>query len=169
MNIFEEYSKSKSYRNGQFEKSGNDYCLTPPEILDSIKEEFGWFFDPCPKNPTFNGLQIEWGPVNFVNPPYSEIAKWAEKCEIEWKKGRTVILLIPPRTCTRYFHDHIYGKAELRFIKGRVRFLNPETEEPMKPAPFPSMLCIFRGNNTHRMKIGAIQHLSRAFELLEIV
>ena len=135
------------YRNGNYEQSGNDLCMTPLAILEDIESEFGEYFDPCPANwdRSFDGLEIEWGAVNFVNPPYSQIAEWARKSEEEWAKGKTVIMLIPPRTCTKYFHDHIYGKAELRFFRGRLKFRDPSTGEPMRPAPFPSMLCIWRG------------------------
>ena len=137
----------KLYRGGNYEKSGNDYSMTPTKVLEDIKEEFGEFFDPCPRDhdDSFDGLKIEWGSVNFVNPPYSEMKSWVAKCWIEWKKGKTVILLIPPRTCTRYFHDYIYNNAELRFFKGRLKFVDPNTNLSMAAAPFPSMLCIFRG------------------------
>ena len=140
--------KQKLYRNGNYEKSGNDLSMTPLEILHDIRLEFGEFFDPCPANwdGSFDGLEIEWKNVNFVNPPYSNIAAWAKKCEQEWMKGKTVIMLIPPRTCTKYFHNHIDNKAELRFFRGRLKFLNPDTKKPMNTAPFPSMLVIYRGD-----------------------
>ena len=77
----------------------------------------------------------------FCNPPYSEIGKWVEKCYREGTKDNTVVvLLIPSRTDTKYFHDFIYQRSEIRFIKGRLRF-NGHTEN----APFPSMVVIFRG------------------------
>lgn len=49
-------------------------------------------------------------------------------------------MLIPARTDTKAFHEHIYGKAEIRFIKGRLKFKGAKTG-----APFQSMLIIFRG------------------------
>ena len=136
------------YRNGQYEGHGYDLWQTPPHIIQELTEEFGLMFDPCPANydGSFDGLEIEWGSVNFVNPPYRDMKEWVKKCEEEWLKGKTVILLIPPRTCASYFHDHIYLKAELRFIRGRLKFIdgrNPEAKA--KAAPFPSMLCVFRG------------------------
>ena len=136
------------YRNGNFEKSGFDLWTTPLELISEIEKEFGKCFDPCPSNwdGKKNGLKIDWGRVNFVNPPYSNLKDWCKKSYQEWRKGKTVILLIPPRTCTRYFHDYIYGYAELRFIKGRLKFGNPsKPNEKPKSAPFPSMLAIFKG------------------------
>lgn len=58
--------------------------------------------------------------------------------------GQTIVLLIPARTDTAYFHDYIYGKAEIRFIRGRLRFTDEEGNAA-DPAPFPSMLVIYNG------------------------
>jgi site-specific DNA-methyltransferase (adenine-specific) len=123
--------------------------MTPKYLIDEIEDEFGEIFDPCPAwthtdAPYWNGLECNWSrtQVNFCNPPYSEMKDWVKKAHDEWQKGSTVILLIPPRTCTKYFHDYINHNAEIRFIKGRVKFIHPVTGEG-KSAPFPSILCIF--------------------------
>lgn len=139
-----------SYRNGQYEGHGYDLWTTPPHIIAGLTAEFGPMFDPCPVDydGSFDGLEIEWDSVNFVNPPYSQMTDWIRKSHEEWKKGKTVILLIPPRTDTRYFHDYINGNAEVRFIKGRLKFGNP-SDPDYKPtgAPFPSILCVFKGES----------------------
>lgn len=136
------------YRNGSYEKSGNDLWGTPKHMIKELEEEFGELFDPCPPFHSFDGLSISWHreKVCFVNPPYSEMALWVEKAYNEWKLGSTIILLIPPRTDTRYFHDYINLNAEIRFIKGRVKFIHPDTGEG-KAAPFPSIYVIFRGDD----------------------
>lgn len=79
----------------------------------------------------------------FCNPPYGrEIGKWVKKCYEESQKDNTiVVMLIPARTDTKYFHDYIYHKAELRFIKGRLKF-----GDGIGSAPFPSMVVIFNKN-----------------------
>tara|TARA_R100000734_G_C3304859_1_gene95363 strand:+ start:548 stop:1009 length:462 start_codon:yes stop_codon:yes gene_type:complete len=144
-----------TFRNGQFEGHGYDLWRTPSYIIQDLWEEFGLsMFDPCPSDydGSFDGLEIEWGKVNFVNPPYSKMKEWIAKCHEEWKKGKTVILLIPPRTCTSYWHEYIEGNAEIRFIKGRVRFIdgrNPNAKP--KPAPFPSVLVIFHANRIPKL------------------
>jgi hypothetical protein len=86
-------------------------------------------------------LVIGGGERVFCNPPYGrEIGKWVQKSFEESKKKNTlVVMLIPARTDTKYFHDYIYGKAEIRFIRGRLKFGNAKTA-----APFPSMVVIFR-------------------------
>ena len=117
---------------------------TPKKLLESLEKEFGKMFDPCPSNAKFNGLVIDWEEVNFVNPPYdSKIQdKWIKKCYEEWKKGKTIILLIPARTDTYRWHDYIFPYAtEIRFLKGRLKF-----DEGGGTATFPSAIIIFRGN-----------------------
>ena len=79
----------------------------------------------------------------FCNPPYGNAAEWVRKASEESKKPNTlVVMLIPARTDTRYFHEYIYHKAEIRFIKGRLRF-----GDSKQSAPFPSMVVIF---GTHK-------------------
>lgn len=84
---------------------------------------------------------IGGGRTVFCNPPYGSIAKWVEKCYREGTKDNTVVvMLIPSRTDTRYFHKFIYHRAEIRFVRGRLKFGDGKNS-----APFPSMVVIFRG------------------------
>lgn len=77
----------------------------------------------------------------FCNPPYSNISDWVAKAFYESRKDNTlVVLLIPSRTDTKYFHDYIYQRSEIRFLKGRLKFGDSKNS-----APFPSMVVIFRG------------------------
>lgn len=89
--------------------------------------------------------ELEYRGAVFCNPPYGrEIGKWVEKAYKEHLAGvPTIVLLIPARTDTQYFHEYIYGKAEIRFVRGRLRF---EDEDGTKAdaAPFPSMVVIYR-------------------------
>ena len=77
----------------------------------------------------------------FCNPPYSQIGKWVRKAWEECRNENTVVvLLIPSRTDTNYFHDYIWHRSEIRFVNKRLKFGNSKN-----PAPFPSMVVIFRG------------------------
>lgn len=79
----------------------------------------------------------------WLNPPYSEIDKWVEKAYRETRNDNTVVvMLIPSRTDTRYFHNYIYQRTEIRFVKGRLHF-----NDSKGGAPFPSMIVVFRGAN----------------------
>ena len=81
--------------------------------------------------------------IVFCNPPYGrEIGKWVKKAAQTNQTNLNdvpIVLLIPARTDTKYFHEFIYGKAEIRFIKGRLKF-----GDSKHSAPFPSMVVIFK-------------------------
>lgn len=87
---------------------------------------------------------MDWGRSNYVNPPYTskEQDKWIKKGFEEWKKGKTVVFLIPARTDTVRFHKYLLPFAEIQFIKGRLKFKGAK-----HPAPFPSMICILKKPN----------------------
>lgn len=97
-----------------------------------------------------DGLRQNWeGETVFCNPPYGnkETGLWTEKCYREGQKpGTTVVLLIPARTDRASFHDYVLGKAEIRFLRGRLKF--DLDGKPMGTAPFPSMIAIWRGGLT---------------------
>ena len=135
--------------------SKTDNWATPQEFFDKLNEEFHFTLDPCANEENHkcdlfytkeqDGLTKDWGGhVVFCNPPYGkEIADWVRySYEQSQKPNTTVVMLIPARTDTRYFHDYIYGKAEIRFIKGRLKFGDATTA-----APFPSMVVVYRKNN----------------------
>ena len=113
---------------------------TPKATYEILDREFGFDFDPCPTNPSFDGLNVEWGNCNFINPPYNGIKDWLEKGFGEWKKGKTCVFLIPSRTDTRYWHDFVMLATEIRFIKGRLKF-----NDGKGSAPFPSAIVVFKG------------------------
>ncbi len=120
---------------------------TPRDFYDELDKEFKFDFDPCPIDEQFNGLEVEWGDSNYVNPPFKDKNEWIIKSHNEWKKDKTVVMLLPVRgTDTRVFHRYIYGNAEIRFIKGRLIFDNPNGERGKYPAPFPTMLIIFKSS-----------------------
>ena len=122
---------------------------TPQEFFDTLNREFRFNLDPCAtkknaKTEIFftkedNGLSKSWrGKRVFCNPPYGrEIDGWVVKCATGG--GEVTVALLPARTDTRWFHDYIYWKADIRFIKGRLKFGGHKNS-----APFPSMLVIFK-------------------------
>ncbi len=114
---------------------------TPKAVYQILDAEFTFDFDPCPVNPNFDGLNAQWGDVNFVNPPYGrKLPKWIEKGYEVYLHGKTVVFLIPSRTDTRWWHSYIMKADEIRFIKGRLKF-----DEHKNSAPFPSCIVIFKG------------------------
>lgn len=126
---------------------------TPQAFFDALNAEFHFTLDVCatPKNAKCDryftleqdGLSQDWkGETVYCNPPYGrEMPKWIKKCaEHGLSGGGVAVMLIPARTDTKAFHEYIYGKAEIRFIKGRLKFGGSNNS-----APFPSMIVIFRG------------------------
>ncbi len=118
-----------------------DEWETPREFINELEKEFGDMWDPCPLNSKFDGLICEWLDVNFINPPYSRKLKEAfiRKAFEESKKGKTCVMLLPVSTSTKIFHEIIYPNAEIRFIKGRLKFNGLKTSGQMD-----SMVVIFR-------------------------
>ena len=134
--------------------SKTDMWSTPQEFYDKLNDEFNFTLDPCAtennaKCDNFftvddDGLKQDWsGNIVFCNPPYGRAIKdWVKKSyEESLKTNTTVVMLIPSRTDTIYFHEFIYGKAEIRFIKGRLKFGDAKNS-----APFPSIVVIYRNN-----------------------
>lgn len=120
--------------------SKSDHWKTPRKIYEYYKEHD--FFDPCPYHADFDGLNIEWEEANFVNPPYSKIKEWVDKCIEEHKKGKVVILLIPARTDTKYFRKLVDYGCDIVFITGRLHFNESNS------APFPSCEINLTGRET---------------------
>jgi site-specific DNA-methyltransferase (adenine-specific) len=131
-------------------KSKSDKWMTPPEVYDPLHEEFKFNYDPCPidwKEGDADGLKADWGTSTFCNPPYSQTGKWIEKAHNESLKGKTIVMLVNAVTDTIAFHKYIYGKAEIRFIKGRIRFINPADPEKRTPNVKASMIVIWKNSN----------------------
>ena len=136
--------------------TGKDEWETPLDFFNQLDSEFHFTLDPCctEKNAKCkkfytkddDGLRQTWkDEVVFINPPYSKRTKtnlgqeaWIKKA-YEESAHATCVMLIPARTDTKAFHKYIYGKAEIRFLKGRLKFSGAKNA-----APFPSMVVIFR-------------------------
>lgn len=131
-----------------FSSNSNEW-ETPKELFQELDQKYNFTLDPCatPENAKCakyytkeqDGLAHSWGGETvFCNPPYGrEIGKWVKKC-YEESRHATIVMLIPARTDTAYFHDYIYGKAEITFLRGRLKF--ERDGAPSQPAPFPSMI-----------------------------
>ena len=130
-------------------KPTHDDWETPKELYDKLDQEFNFDFDPCPIRSDFDGLQIEWGKSNYVNPPYSRTLKEAfiRKAFKESMKNKLSVMLLPVSTSTKIFHEIIYSNAEIRFLKGRVKFIGVNTKGEKvtnKCGQHDSMIVIFR-------------------------
>lgn len=121
---------------------------TPQDLFDELNKEFNFTLDPCATKENAkckkyytkedDGLSKDWyGETVFMNPPYGrEIGKWVKKAALS---ATTVVCLLPARTDTKWFHLYINNVAEIRFIKGRLKFGDSKNS-----APFPSMIVIYK-------------------------
>ena len=130
---------------------------TPQDLFDELNEEFHFNIDVCASHHNAkcneyytietDGLSQKWEGVCFCNPPYGrEIPKWIKKAFESSLDGATIVCLIPSRTDTTWWHDYIIGgDAEIRFIRGRIKFVLDGVEG--NSAPFPSAIVIFHPKN----------------------
>ncbi len=130
--------------------------MTPPELFEQLHKYMNFELDPCAEKDNLglcfydkkmNGLSRSWKDmVCFVNPPYgAEQKKWIQKA-LEEKRSVSVFL-IPARVDTKIWQDVIFKKAsKICFLKGRVKFVDPETNKKTNSSPFPSALVLFNAN-----------------------
>ena len=141
-----------------FSKTSDEWT-TPQDFLDQLDEEFRFDTDAActPANARYphaiySALDTDWSndgdpSVCFVNPPYSQCRAFVAKASEEAAKGNTVVILVPSRTDTRWWHEYVWDRSvhapypgvEIRFIKGRLKFGNAKNG-----APFPSVVIVFR-------------------------
>lgn len=154
-----------------FSKAKDEWS-TPPDLFYALDQEFGfevdaaataentflplWFgLDAVPGGCSNDALRADWsryGRIFWLNPPYSKCRAFIAKAAEEARKGCTVVCLVPSRTCTRWWHEHVWDVAtestrpgvEIRFIRGRLKFVGSKNS-----APFPSVVIIFRPSEQH--------------------
>lgn len=141
---------------GLFSSDRMDWA-TPQAFFDIVDGEFDFTLDAaadaqnakCKRyyDEHADGLSLPWAGTVWCNPPYGRaIAKWVEKGYREAQSGATVVMLIPARTDTRYWHDYVMKAAEIRLLRGRLVF---GTGDARANAPFPSALIVFRPGEHH--------------------
>ena len=116
---------------------GNHYWLTPASMMAELDAEFSFDFDPCPypKPEDFDGLAVEWGESNYVNPPFGSYEQdgkkkgptaWARKAIEEHRKGKQVVLVYP---IDKWIHLLLEAGAEVRNLRD-VRWTSTEDGQP---------------------------------------
>lgn len=132
--------------------SKSDRWETPKEFFEGLNDLFHFTLDACafPENakceryftPEQDGLSQPWDGVVWCNPPYGrQVGRWVKKAYETAKEGKAVVvMLLPARTDTAWYHDYCYMNrfATVRFVRGRLKFGGGT-----HPAPFPSMVVIF--------------------------
>ncbi len=131
----------------------SDEWETPLDFYKKLDVKYQFIFDlACSKDnckaqngftKEDNSLEQDWYKINgwlWLNPPYSKCKEFVSKAYYENLLGAKIVMLLPSRTDTKWFHNFVYKnpKVEIEFIKGRLKFSGAKNS-----APFPSMLVIF--------------------------
>ena len=131
---------------------------TPKELFDKLNSEFNFELDAAASDENHkcenyfteeqNALEQDWSKYNsiFINPPYDSKLQtdFLKKAyETNKKHGTTIVLLIPSRTDTARWHEYIFDKADVRFLRGRIKF-EVDGVPHKDPAPFPSAIIIYK-------------------------
>lgn len=139
---------------GRYNGNGREW-RTPPEVFDPLHREFRFTLDPCCSvesalcaryfTEADNGLVQDWRHERvFMNPPYGrELYAWTCKARVSADLGALVVGLLPASCDLAWWHDDVVRpKAEIRFIRGRVRFL---TDGPYRASGFfASVIVVWR-------------------------
>lgn len=134
--------------------SKTDLWATPESLFQELAAEFGFTLDVCATAENAkcgayftkeqDGLRQQWTGVCWMNPPYGrDIGLWVRKAFESSQDGATVVCLIPARTDTAWWHEHVTKATEVRFIRGRLRF-----GDAVASAPFPSAIVVFKPPKT---------------------
>lgn len=138
--------------------SKNNNWETPQGLFNKLNGEFNFVWDLAANKSNAkcehyfslldNALDHDWSNLKgnlFLNPPYGrDIKYWVMKAaKTKLDKDQKLVLLIPARTDTSYWHDYIFNQAEIRFIRGRIKF--EQGGEQIGAAPFPSAIVVYKG------------------------
>lgn len=133
--------------------SNTDQWHTPPELFSALNAEFDFTLDAAASDDNTlvrhhyytqeqDALTRPWRGVVFCNPPYGHgIGRWIQKCYESARAGATVVALIPAKTDTQWWHRYVMRAAEIRLVRGRLKFSGSP-----QPAPFPSCVVVFRNS-----------------------
>lgn len=144
-----------------------DLWQTPKEVFNKLNEEFNFICDVAASNENslcdqFIGEKEDslgehrWLSSNWCNPPYSNITPWVEKSVEQHQQGKTIVMLVPADTSVKWFKLAYDSCNEVRFISGRISFINADTQKPVNGNNKGSVLFIWRGHapkNSHTVTL----------------
>ena len=139
-----------------------DLWQTPKALFERLNLEFKFNMDVCASDENTlvehnywtekdNSLKQNWGFSSWCNPPYSKIMPWVEKAISEHKQGCTVVMLVPSDPSVKWFKRAFETCNEVRFISGRIGFINAETQKPVRENPKGSVIFIWRAHAVGRV------------------
>ena len=131
-----------------------DCWQTPKGLFKTLDNEFSFDCDVAASQENTlckfwfdendSALKQKWCGVNWCNPPYSDVTPWIEKATEQHQRGRTIVMLVPADTSVQWFKLAEETCTEIRFITGRLSFINAETQKPVNGNNKGSVLIIWR-------------------------
>ena len=133
-----------------------DCWQTPKGLFKTLDNEFNFECDVAASvdntlcklwfDEEDSALNNEWYKVNYLNPPYSNIGPWVDKAIIEHQKGKTIVMLVPSDTSVQWYKRARETCHEVRFISGRISFVNAETQKAEGGNNKGSVILVWRAN-----------------------
>lgn len=148
----------KGYHGSNTSESIRDLWQTPIALFNNLNKEFNFVCDVAAdhenklckmyfdESVSALGVKCNWLESNWCNPPYSNIMPWVNKARIEHEKGKTIVMLVPADTSVKWFKEAYNSCNEVRFISGRLSFVNAETQKPASGNNKGSVLFIWRAH-----------------------
>jgi len=118
-----------------------DKWKTPSWLMKHFKNHF----DPCPSNPNFDGLKVNWKNPSYVNPPYSNPLRWVKKAIEQQKKGIDIVMLLRVDPSTKWYKLLIENGYHISFFNERLKF-----NDVKGSSNFASMLVFLEGLNNEK-------------------
>jgi len=122
------------------------YWLTPPELYESLNNEFHFDFDPCPFPKTFDSLKIDWGKMNYVNPPFKKedggTMPFIHKAIAQAELGKSSFIVFNVRSGI----NQLLRAGGIPRAMGRIKWLECKTKKPY-PCPNESLGFFLKGAN----------------------
>lgn len=134
-----------------------DLWQTPKPLFDTFNKEFNFTMDVCASHENTlvghtywtesdDALSQNWGFRSWCNPPYSNIMPWVKKAIEEHEQGCTIAMLVPADPSVKWFKLAYESCNEVRFISGRISFVNDDTQKPVNGNNKGSVLFVWRGS-----------------------
>ena len=143
-----------------------DLWQTPIQIFSALNREFNFTYDVAASEHNAlcddyldehdDALVSAWGQVNWCNPPYSDISPWVSKAAEEQDNGNTTVMLVPSDTSVAWFKNAYASCNEIRFISGRISFINAETQNPVSGNNKGSVIFIWRGRSKSPLSVSLV-------------
>ena len=162
----EDYKHLSTEHKSNTPENLRDLWQTPKSLFRRLNWEFLFTADICASHenklhPVYytedqDALTSPWFNVNWCNPPYSDVTPWVDKAIEQYQQGKTIVMLVPSDTSVKWFKKAYDSCNEVRFISGRISFINASTQLPVNGNNKGSVLFIWRGNspkNSHTVTL----------------